>query len=76
MRGTPGGLTDGLACRGAFGQMDSLSSGAASRLAGRLLFCVTKRVSTERFALHGCGACLLCAPKMGDTFADEGHREE
>jgi hypothetical protein len=56
--------------------MDVLSPGAASRLAGRLLFCVAELVSTERLAVHGRGACLPGAPKMGDTIANEGHREE
>ena len=54
----------------------ALSPGSALRLAGRLLFCVAKLVSTERLALHGRGACLPAAPKMGDTIADEGNREE
>jgi len=34
VREAPGGLADGLVCRGPCGQMDGLSPGAASRLAG------------------------------------------
>jgi putative transposase len=42
----------------------------------RLLSCVAQLVPTERLALHGHGACLLGAPKMGDAIANEGRCEE
>ncbi len=49
MRGTPGGLAEGLACRGLSGQMDALSPGAASRLSEQFLHALISAELTERY---------------------------